>query len=105
MPKLEQVSLPGLDTVEELRRGVEATLNRLISRLNVDKVTEDVDNNDHRIRNLRGPIERRDAVNKAYVDDADEALDKQFRVRLRLLEHRADQEDDSVTIDGVPVIY
>lgn len=82
MPKLEQVSLPSVQTVEDLRQGVEAALNRLVLRLNNDKVTDDVDANDHRIRNLSNPAEYRDAVNVAYVQKAIDGLEKKLVARL-----------------------
>lgn len=70
MPRTLPVLIPPADSVEELRRSLQGSLNRLIDSLNKGENVNNVDMREHRIRNLSWPAELHDAVNVEYLEAA-----------------------------------
>ena len=62
MPLIPKVSIPPADNVDDLRRNIEMSVNRIVDQVNADKVTSDVSMNGFRITNLRKGVSANDAV-------------------------------------------
>lgn len=69
MPRITPISLPRVGTIEELRREVEISFNRLRDFLATGgKLKEPLDANSNRVRNLPSPTSPDEPATKAYVD-------------------------------------
>ncbi len=66
---IQKINITPVDTLEELRRATENTLNQLVDRINAQRPA-DIDANGGRIQGVGKPAARTDAVNKEYVDQA-----------------------------------
>jgi hypothetical protein len=55
--------------LDELRRTVEFSLNRLVTQINADKIDKDFDARNHRVINVAWPTELHDAVNMEFISD------------------------------------
>jgi hypothetical protein len=58
-----------VETVEDLRLSVQASLRRLVSQINESKQSDAFDVNNNRIVNVKWPVSNLDAVNVEYLKD------------------------------------
>lgn len=68
MAKVVPVSLPRVVSVEELRREVEVSMNRIVGQLSSDKLRDRLNANRNRIYNLPEPSADDEPATKGYVD-------------------------------------
>lgn len=67
--KFSKPILSQVETVDELRQTLDKALNILVTQLNNEKVTSEVDVNDYRITNVARPVALHDAVNVEFLKD------------------------------------
>lgn len=67
--KIPTLSIPRVNTLEELRASIQNAFTRLVDHINAGKITGNLDANGFRITNVDRPFNLRDAANKQYVLD------------------------------------
>lgn len=67
MSRFQPIAVTTASDINTLRKNVELAFNRLVTQLNHQTQTTDVDVKDHRIRNVAWPVEWHDAVNIEYL--------------------------------------
>ena len=71
---IDSIILPQAETVEELRKTLEVSLNRLVAQLRQQDFTKSYSCKGHRLRDIAAPGAGSDAVNLEYLEQQLAAL-------------------------------